>query len=84
MHKSTVFVSDNTSTKEPNILHMVQRDDGDIEFYVSVGHHQERGISFRASGSRLYKNRGKIISLFSQIIDLINEDEHYQEIVNND
>ena len=77
MSKFCRFVSDNTSTSEPNILTMVQRDDGDIEFKVSVYHPQERGISIRASGSRL-KNYAKVINLFSQIIDLLNEEEYPQ------
>ena len=74
MSKMCRFVSDNTPTSEPNILTMVQRDDRDIEFYVSVYHPQERGISVRASGSRL-KNYAKVINLFSQIIDILNEEE---------
>jgi hypothetical protein len=73
------FVSDNTPTSEPNILTMVQRDDGDIEFCVSVHHSQERGISVRASGSRL-KNYAKVINLFSQVIDILNEEECWEEI----
>ena len=79
MSKICRFVSDNTPTSEPNILTMVQRDDGDIEFHVSVCHPQERGISVRASGSRL-KNYAKVINLFSQIIDLINEDNERKQI----
>lgn len=79
MSKICRFVSDNTPTSEPNILTMVQRDDGDIEFCVSVYHPQERGISVRASGSRL-KNYAKVINLFSQIIDLINEDNERKQI----
>lgn len=71
--KSCKFVSDNTPNSTPNILHIVQRDDGDIEMRISVRHEQESGISFRSSGSRL-KNYAKIISLFSQIIDLINQE----------
>lgn len=74
MGKMCRFVSDNTPTSEPNILTMVQRDDGDIEFCVSVYHPQERGISIRASGSRL-KNYAKVINLFSQIIDLLKEEK---------
>ena len=77
MSKMCRFVSDNTPASEPNILTMVQRDDGDIEFNVAVYHHQERGISIRASGSRL-KNYAKVINLFSQIIDLLNEEEYPQ------
>jgi hypothetical protein len=73
MSKICKFVSDNTPNSEPNILTMVQRDDGDIEFCISRYHPQERGISIRASGSRL-KNYAKVIKLFSQIIDLINEE----------
>ena len=68
------FVSDNTPTSSPNVLWLTQRDDGDIEIHISVRHEQEQGISFRASGSRL-KNYAKIINLFSQIIDLINQEE---------
>ena len=74
MWKMCRFVSDNTPNEAPNILTMVQRDDGDIEFCISVGHPQERGISIRASGSRL-RNYAKAINLFSQIIDLLNEEE---------
>ena len=74
MQKKCMFVSDNTSYETPNILTMVQRDDGDIEFCVSVRHPQERGISIRASGSRL-RNYAKVINLFSQIIDLLHEEE---------
>lgn len=67
------FISDNTPSSNPNVLTIVQRDDCDIELCVSVRHEQERGISVRASGSRL-RNYAKIINLFSQIIDLINEE----------
>ena len=74
MSKMCRFISDNTPSDTPNILTMVQRDDGDIEFCISVYHPQERGISVRASGSRL-KNYAKVINLFSQIIDLLNEEE---------
>lgn len=74
MSKMCKFISDNTPDNTPNILTMVQRDDGDIEFCISVYHPQERGISVRASGSRL-KNYAKVINLFSQIIDLLNEEE---------
>ena len=70
--KSCRFISDNTPESTPNILHLVQRDDGDIEMRISIRHEQESGISFRASGSRL-KNHSEIINLFSQIIDLINQ-----------
>lgn len=74
MRKICKFVSDNTPCEEPNILTMVQRDDGDIEIVVAVRHPQEHGISIRASGSRL-KNYAKVIDLFSQIIDLLHEEE---------
>ena len=74
MRKMCRFVSDNTPNDTPNILTMVQRDDGDIEFCISVRHPQESGISIRASGSRL-RNYAKVINLFSQIIDLFNEEE---------
>ena len=67
------FVSDNTPNSSPNVLTIVQRDDCDIELCVSCRHEQERGISVRASGSRL-RNYAKVINLFSQIIDLINEE----------
>ena len=74
MSKMCRFISDNTPNETPNILTMVQRDDGHIEFCISVYHPQERRISVRASGSRL-KNYAKVINLFSQIIDLLNEEE---------
>jgi len=74
MNKMCRFISDNTPDNAPNILTMVQREDGDIEFCISVYHPQERGISIRASGSRL-KNYAKVINLFSQIIDLLNEEK---------
>lgn len=67
------FISDNTPSSNPNVLTIVQRDDCDIELCVSCNHEQERGISVRASGSRL-QNYAKVINLFSQIIDLINEE----------
>lgn len=67
------FISDNTPSANPNVLTIVQRDDCDIELCVSCNHEQERGISVRASGSRL-RNYAKVINLFSQIIDLINEE----------
>lgn len=73
MMKMCKFISDNTPNSEPNILTIVQRDDGDIEMCICVRHRQENGISFRASGSRL-KNWSKIIKRFSEIIDLINEE----------
>lgn len=74
MSKVGKFISDNTSTSKPNILTICQRDDGDIELRVTVRHDTERGISVRASGSRL-KNYAKVINLFSQIIDILNEEE---------
>lgn len=74
MSKVCKFISDNTSHETPNVLTVVQRDDGDIELSISVRHPQERGISIRASGSRL-RNYANVISLFSQIIDLLNEEE---------
>ena len=67
------FISDNTQSSSPNVLTIVQRDDCDIELCVNGNHEQERGISVRASGSRL-RNYAKVINLFSQIIDLINEE----------
>ena len=76
MQKICKFISDNTPTDNPNILTIVQRDDGDIEILTTIRHRQEGGISFRASGSRL-KNYAKVIQKLSEIIDLINEDERY-------
>ena len=81
MQKMCHFISDNTSISEPNILTLVQRDDGDIEFNVHVHHSQERGISIRASGSRL-REYAKVINLFSQIIDIINSDSRYTDMIN--
>lgn len=72
------FISDNTPSLNPNVLTIVQRDDCDIELCVSCRHEQERGISVRASGSRLH-NYAKVINLFSQIIDLINEESENVE-----
>lgn len=80
MQKMCKFISDNTPTDNPNMLTMVQRDDGDIEFCVTVRHPQEHGISIRASGSRL-RNYAKVIDKLSEIIDLINEDERYNRAV---
>ena len=76
--KDCMFISDNTPTSEPNILRIYQRDDGDIELEVYVRHHQERGISVRASGSRK-RNWAKIINLFSQLIDEINKEDNRYE-----
>ena len=73
MRKMCNFISDNTPNSTPNILTIVQREDGDIELRTSIRHQTERGISIRASGSRL-KNYAKVINLFSQIIDLLNEE----------
>ena len=80
MSKMCKFISDNTPTSSPNILTIVQRDDGDIEILTTIRHNQEGGISFRASGSRL-KSYAKIIKKLSEIIDLINEDERYKESI---
>lgn len=79
--KIVQFVSDNTPKTSPNILTMCQRDDGDIEMRISVRNDGEGGISFRMSGSRLVGNKAKIIKKFSEIIDLINSDEHYQRTI---
>ena len=76
--KTVKFISDNTPESEPNILRIVQRDDGDIEMSISIKHRQERGISIRASGSRLRSNY-KVIKLFSEIIDTINEEDKREE-----
>lgn len=78
MSKVCKFVSDNTPTSAPNVLTIAQRDDGDIELSVAVRHDQERGVSFRANGSRL-KNYAKVIRLFSEIIDLLNEEDSFDE-----
>lgn len=78
MSKVCHFVSDNTPNSSPNILTIVQREDCDIELCVRVMHEQERCISIRASGSRL-RNYAKVINLFSQIIDLINEESEDTE-----
>ena len=76
MSKVCSLISDNTPASTPNILVISQRDDGDIELRVGIRHATESGISVRASGSRL-KNYAKVISLFSQIIDVVNEEEEY-------
>lgn len=81
MVKICKFVSDNTPLTEPNVLFISQRDDGDIEIEISIGNDLEKVISFRSSGSRL-KNWGKIIKKFSEIIDLINEDDVYNDLIN--
>ena len=73
MSKTCKFVSDNTPLTEANVLRISQRDDGDIEINISVRHLSERGVSIRASGSR-FKKWGELIKKFSEIIDLINED----------
>lgn len=73
MSKVCKFISDNTPVGSPNILTMVKREDGDIEMNICIRHETEKGVSVRASGSRL-KNYAKVINLFSQIIDLINEE----------
>jgi hypothetical protein len=75
--KQVRFVSDYTSLEHPNILHLTQRDDGDIVLNVIVNKDNillNKSVQFTASGSRLRKNYGKIINKFSEIIDLINED----------
>lgn len=74
MEKHAHFISDNTPGYEPNILRICQREDGDIEISLNRRHLTERGVSVRASGSRL-KNYAKIINLFSQLIDAINEED---------
>ena len=79
MSKVCKFISDNTPASEPNTLVISQRDDGDIELRVTVRHHQEQSISFRASGSRL-KNYAKVINLFSQIIDELNEERRIHDV----
>jgi hypothetical protein len=79
MSKVCKFISDNTPASEPNTLVISQRDDGDIELRVTVRHPQEQGISFRASGSRL-KNYAKVINLFSQIIDELNEERRIHDV----
>lgn len=70
------FISDNTPVSDPNILTISKREDGDIEMHISIRHKTEKGISIRASGSRL-KNYAKVINLFSQIIDLLNEEKEW-------
>ena len=80
MQKMCKFISDNTPKEQPNILTIVQRDDGDIEILTTICHGQEGSISFRASGSRL-KNYSKVIQKLSEIIDLINEDERYNDLI---
>lgn len=78
MVKSAHFISDNTPGDTPNVLRICQREDGDIEISLTRRHPTERGVSVRASGSRL-KNYAKITNLFSQLIDAINEEDiqHY-------
>lgn len=74
MVKSAHFLSDNTPGDKPNILRICQREDGDIEISLTRRHLTERGVSVRTEGSRL-KNNAKIIGLFSQLIDAINEED---------
>lgn len=74
MEKHAHFISDNTPKDTPNVLRICQREDGDIEISLRSGHITERGVSVRAEGSRL-KNNAKIIGLFSQLIDAINEEK---------
>lgn len=74
MEKHAHFISDNTSGDTPNVLCIYQREDGDIEIKLTRRHLTERGVSVRASGSR-FKNYAKIINLFSQLIDAINEED---------
>lgn len=74
MNKQAHFISDNTPGDTPNVLRICQREDGDIEISLRRGHLTERGVSVRANGSRL-KNYAKIINLFSQLIDAINEED---------
>jgi len=74
MKKHAHFISDNTPKDTPNVLRICQREDGDIEISLRSGHITERGVSVRAEGSRL-KNNAKIIGLFSQLIDAINEEK---------
>lgn len=78
MSKMCQFISDNTPDSEPNILTIVQRDDYDIELCFTKRNPSERGFSIRASGSRL-RNYAKVINLFSQIIDVINEENEKNE-----
>lgn len=74
MEKHAHFISDNTPGDEPNTLRICQREDGDIEIKLTRRHPTERGVSIRAEGSRI-KNNAKIIGLFSQLIDAINEED---------
>lgn len=74
MEKQAHFISDNTPGDEPNTLRICQREDGDIEIKLTRRHLTERGVSIRAEGSRI-KNNTKIIGLFSQLIDAINEED---------
>ncbi len=74
MEKHAHFISDNTPGDEPNTLRICQREDGDIEIKLTRRHLTERGVSIRAEGSRI-KNNAKIIGLFSQLIDAINEED---------
>lgn len=78
MSKICTFISDNTPKSSPNVLTLCQRDDGDIEMRITVRNDSERGISVRASGSRL-KNYAKVINLFSEIIDLLSEEETHEK-----
>ena len=74
MSKQCSFISDNTPESEPNTLIIAQRDDCDIEIALVRRNPTERGVSVRASGSRS-KNYALIIRLFSQIIDLMNDED---------
>lgn len=74
MVKSAHFLSDNTPGDTPNILCICQREDRDVEISLTRRHPTERGVSVRAEGSCL-KNNTKIINLFSQLIDAINEED---------
>ncbi|MGF7010577.1 hypothetical protein M2146_001101 [Lachnospiraceae bacterium PF1-22] len=77
MSKHVDFLSDYTGEHKPNYLHITQRNDGDIVIWTSIHPENQcdKGIQITASGSRLRKNKAEIIKKFSEIIDLLNEEQ---------
>lgn len=74
MNKHAYFISDNTPTETPNVLCISQKENDDIEISLRSGHLIEKDVLIKAKDSCV-KNNDRIISLFSQIIDILNEEK---------
>lgn len=73
--KMVRFVSDYTPEETPNVLKIIQNDDGDVilDIYEHKDNINTSGVRFALSGSRLRKNHAEIIQTLHKLVQLLEE-----------